>query len=148
MKYDIGPVNERTLNNLSSVVHQANAERGWWKDLHEVVDALDDIEGGDPEWIRAAQQKVKMWFVLSKVALIHTEVSELVEGIRKRTKDDHLPHRDADEVEAADTLIRLLDLCGFLGLDLGGATAEKFLYNQNRSDHKPENRSKVGGKLV
>ena len=35
---------------------------------------------------------------------------------------------------------------GALGLDLGGAIAEKMEYNRNRPDHKPENRKADGGK--
>jgi NTP pyrophosphatase (non-canonical NTP hydrolase) len=50
------------------------------------------------------------------------------------------------EVELADLMIRALDLAGAMDLDLGGAVAEKLLYNQSRADHKPENRALEGGK--
>jgi hypothetical protein len=50
------------------------------------------------------------------------------------------------EVELADALIRICDLAGAMDLDLGGAVAEKLLYNQSRADHKPENRALEGGK--
>ena len=36
------------------------------------------------------------------------------------------------EVELADAVIRIADLAGALGLDLGGAIAEKLEYNRNR----------------
>ena len=82
----------------------------------------------------------------TKIALIHSEASEMLEGARKGIKDDHLPERDMDEVEAADILIRLFDYAGRQGWDLGGALMEKFNYNQDREDHKPENRAKEHGK--
>lgn len=78
--------------------------------------------------------------------LIVTEVAEAKEGHRKSKMDDHLPHRQSVEVELADALIRIADLAGALGLDLGGATVEKLAYNANRPDHKIENRKAENGK--
>lgn len=60
--------------------------------------------------------------------------------------DDHLPDRPMIEVELADAVIRIADLAGYLGLDLGGAIMAKLEYNRRRADHKLENRAKQGGK--
>jgi hypothetical protein len=60
--------------------------------------------------------------------------------------DDHLPHRPMVEVELADALIRIFDLAGGYGYDLGGAVAEKLTYNAQRADHKMSNRQATGGK--
>jgi NTP pyrophosphatase (non-canonical NTP hydrolase) len=81
-----------------------------------------------------------------KLALIHSEISEALEGFRKGLHDDKLPHRPMIEVELADAIIRIFDLAGYLGLDLGGAYAEKLLYNETREDHKLEIRALEGGK--
>lgn len=78
--------------------------------------------------------------------LIVSEIAEAMEGHRKGLNDDHLPHRKMIEVELADAMIRICDLAGREGLDLGGALVEKLKYNQQRADHKPENRNKDGGK--
>lgn len=80
------------------------------------------------------------------IALIHSEVSEALEGARKNKQDDHLPNRKAVEVEFADAIIRICDTAGYLGLDLGGAYVEKLAYNAQRADHKLENRRADGGK--
>jgi hypothetical protein len=54
------------------------------------------------------------------LALVMSELSEGLEGIRKNLKDDHLPHYSMLHVELADTVIRLLDLAGSMSLDLVG----------------------------
>jgi len=78
--------------------------------------------------------------------LIVSEISEAMEGYRKGLMDDHLPERPMIEAELADAVIRIGDLAGKLGLDLGGAIVDKLEYNRTRADHKRENRAKEGGK--
>jgi hypothetical protein len=80
------------------------------------------------------------------LCLIHSEISECMEGERKDAMDDHLPHRKMAEVELADAMIRIMDYAAAFGYDLDGAIVEKLQYNQDRADHKPENRAKIGGK--
>lgn len=82
----------------------------------------------------------------TRIALCHSELSEALEGHRKGLQDDKLPHRSMAEVELADTVIRVFDLAGAMGYDLGGAIAEKLAFNASRADHKIENRKAVGGK--
>lgn len=80
------------------------------------------------------------------ICLMHSELSEAMEGERKDLMDEHLPHRPMAEVEMADTIIRIMDYCGRWNYDIGGAIIEKMEYNRNRADHKIKNRSKEGGK--
>ena len=80
------------------------------------------------------------------IALIHSEVSEAMEGLRKNLQDDHLPHRKMAEVELADALIRICDFAGLKGYDLGGAVVEKLEYNKSRKDGTKEARGSKHGK--
>lgn len=118
------------IRNLQSDVYRGNVAAGWWEDLST----------GE------MYPKGNVMLILSKLALIHSEVSEALEGVRKNLMDDKLPHRKMIEVELADAVIRILDLCGHEGLDLAGAIHEKIEYNSSREDHKRENRLAEGGK--
>lgn len=80
------------------------------------------------------------------IALMHSELSEMLEGERKNLMDSHLPHRKSAEVELADLLIRAFDYAGKFDFDLDGAVAEKMAYNAQRADHKPAARLAEGGK--
>lgn len=114
------------LNDLRDVIHQSNVLAGWWHDI-ESGQLLDRNVG-------------------ELICLMHSELSEAMEAHRKGLMDEKLPHRNGIEVEFADVIIRILDACGGLDLDIGGALIEKLNYNRNRADHKIENRIKDGGK--
>ncbi len=123
------------LNALSAIIHDRNVEAGWWTD-HKTG---KDLRGKD-EFGRDNRNVPEM------LCLIHSEVSEAMEGYRKNLMDDKLPHRSMLEVELADVFIRIFDLAGAHKLDLSGAVLEKLNFNKTRPDHKLENRLKDGGK--
>lgn len=112
------------LDCMCRTVHKANKK--WWTDLHT----------GEPIERNVGEM----------LCLVHSEISEALEGHRKNLMDDKLPHRKMIEVELADAVIRIFDIAAGLGLDLGGAFVEKMQYNANREDHKRENRLKENGK--
>ena len=111
------------LNELSIIVHTANIK--WWQD-----------SSGQP----IKRNKGEL------LALIHSEISEALEGERKDLMDDKLPHRKMAEVELADAIIRILDYAAGFGYDLQGAFDEKMIFNAQREDHKHEARQIAGGK--
>lgn len=117
---------EKDMNDLSKICFEASKKAGWHT----------NIETGE----LIARNKGEM------LCLIHSEISEAMEGERKNLMDDHLPHRPMAEVELADAIIRICDYAGRWGYDIGGAIAEKLEYNANRADHKIENRKKDSGK--
>lgn len=119
-----------SISHLQSIVYQGNVAAGWW----------ENIRTGE------RHPKGDVTLILSKLALVHSEVSEAVEGVRKGLNDDHLKERPMAEVELADAIIRALDLAGHEGWDLSGAIIEKLYYNATRKDHTIEARLADGGK--
>ena len=115
---------EKEINELAIIVHEAN--KLWWTDL----ETGKPLERNVPEMLM----------------LMVSELAEAMEGHRKNLMDDKLPHRKMLEGEIADCLIRMLDFCGVLGLDLGGAFVEKMDYNSKRIDHKKKARLAENGK--
>lgn len=112
------------LNDYAKECHAANAK--WWHDI-ETGERLDRNKG-------------------EMIALMHSELSECLEGVRKGLMDDKLPNRKMEEVELVDTMIRIFDYAAAHGLDLEGAYRDKMAYNANRIDHTPEARKLAGGK--
>lgn len=136
------------LNSIATIIHDLN--RRWWADIAKPLTEIEADEftsHGEPiiDWENKFYVKLDR-NIPEMLCLIHSEISEALEGHRKNLMDDKLPHRKMLEVELADAMIRIFDLCEGLGLDIGGALVEKCKYNVSREDHKIENRLKEGGK--
>ena len=125
------------IEELQFSIHQANCDAGWWTDLSTNMDLSEEARQGT---------RLGKALVAEKLCLIHSEISEAMEGHRKNLPDDKLPHRLMLEVEMADAVIRIMDLAGAMKLDIGGAIQEKLSYNATREDHQIKNRKEVNGK--
>lgn len=123
--YDLVRIAE-TLNTAAALIHKFNEK--WWRDL----------ETNEP--IKRNVGEMLM--------LVVTEIAEGMEGHRKNRMDDHLPQHPMLTVEIADAVIRELDICGGLHLNLGQAFFDKTIYNLTRKDHTREARRAEGGKKV
>lgn len=126
------------LNKLRDEIHSLAKEKGWY----------DGEERKLPELI----------------ALIHSELSEALEEYRNGFKPDEVycncncdrsegngmplnPCRNCGEkpegipIELADCIIRILDTCGYYGIDIEEAVRIKHEYNKTRA-------RRHGGKVV
>jgi len=103
-----------TLNELAAEINVINRANGWnvltptaWNEEHRIPTSL---------------------------ALIHSEVSEALEGFRKGDQANVAE-------ELADVLIRVLDVAGGLGFDMDAEVAAKLVKNRTRG-------YKHGGKKI
>lgn len=120
----VGSEYSKALNSLSRLIHDDN--RKWWTDIHTGAPLTRNVG--------------------EMLCLVHSEISEAMEGHRKSLMDDKLTNRPMIEVELADAVIRILDIAAGLNLDLGGAVVEKMDFNRTRKDHSLEERLKENGK--
>lgn len=104
---------EYVLNDWRDEVHDWAQSKGWWE--------------------RPEDQNIP-----SKLALVHSEVSEALEDYREgnmeTTRAAPLPSSKpvGFPSEIADVFIRLFDLCGYLGIDIDGEVRAKMDYNRTR----------------
>lgn len=74
------------------------------------------------------------------IALMHSELSEALEALRKNKPSDKIPMFTGEEEELADTIIRIMDYAHHKQLNLAAAIIAKAEFNETRP-------YKHGGKL-
>lgn len=106
-------------------------------------EALDENDDAFVDAIEAATLTIhsiaqdKGWWTSpnkgEKLALIHSEVSEALEGARAgNPPSEKIPPFTAEEEELADVVIRILDYAGHYGLLIGPAIVAKVAFNRRR----------------
>lgn len=98
-------------------------EKGWYdKDRRlNAVEMADDLR----EYIQHLKNG-------TRVALMHSELSEGLEGERKTLMDDKIPEFKMIEAELADTIIRAMDFAEENNLRLAEAIIAKANFNKTR----------------
>ena len=117
--YALEEAEQGDFRAIQRAVHKTAVEHGWWEGLEETQHLSD-------------RQIAEIGTV--KVALMHSELSEALEELRcgryALWTDEGKP--EGMSVELADAVIRIMDLCEFLGIDLLAALRVKAAYNETR----------------
>lgn len=111
------------LDLLAKGCYSMAASKGFW-DIPEELNAIV-LSTKTRLWIEQAVKAQKM-------ALITTETSEQVEAIRKPDVPSALEGFTAEEEEAADQIIRIMDYCGRYQMRIGEAVVAKMAKNALR----------------
>lgn len=102
-------IRANVINDLAEECHKISKEHGFWP------------EGKERNFGES-------------LCLVHSEISECLEGMRKgNIADEHCPKFSSCEIEISDAIIRLMDLCHGMGYDLGGALIAKMEFNRGRA---------------
>jgi NTP pyrophosphatase (non-canonical NTP hydrolase) len=124
------------MEKVRDLCHENSKRHGFWDDGQRRI--IQDGCMGEQEVIIST----KPWNFGEKIALIHSELSEMFEAYRKNLgateKDITIlssgkeRKMGAVEEEVADVFIRLMDLCGKLDIDVGRVVLAKMEYNKGR----------------
>lgn len=117
-------------NSLNEFCKQNNINvraKGFWDDMHKSLKHLKET-GADEKLIDATKNA----FISQKLDLIHSELGEATEAMRKQNYG--LEQKDTFEDEIADVMIRLCDLCGELEIDIEKQISWKFNHNKTREN--------------
>lgn len=120
------------LGVYASMANGNSREHGFWDDYDATYKAVA-LGAGSPDHEDELRAKYQLDIKLSKIALMHSELGEMTEGVRKPHEDEHCSVFTSEEVEAADVFIRLMDYVGEFGLRFADAVMAKMEYNAGRT---------------
>ena len=111
------------LNELAKEINQNARDKGFWDSMDEAIECLD-------EYPDSAIKATKDAFISQKLALVMSECGEALEAMRKNKYG--IEQKDTFEDEIADSIIRLLDLCAELNIDIEKQIKWKMSFNKTR----------------
>lgn len=125
----------RGINALEDTIHGIAVDHGWWEKDPILEKAIQHLRA-DPETTATAdalEEKYGKRNTAEAIALIHSELSEALEGDRHgNPPSEHIPEFSALEEELADVVIRALDFGKGTNLRVAEAIVAKVAFNESR----------------
>jgi hypothetical protein len=116
-----------SLRSLQEAAHRTALDKGWWVPM---ADESINYDGVKDEGSRERS-------LPEQIALMHSELSEALEEVRKPNARPFYLDMEKDKpegwaVELADCVIRIMDTCAYYNQDLQGLIEMKMKYNETR----------------
>ena len=98
------------LNELRDIIYKNNIAKGWYNQPKHITEAIEKLEVAksgyltNPDVRNALDSALSILYNTEPkefgtcIALMHSELSEALEGHRKGLMDSHLPNRSSPEV--------------------------------------------------
>lgn len=128
----------RVLDAVADMIYDWSIRKGFWQhedDLNELLHDAEDCRLITQEISEKLKARLQILCTMEKLALAMSETGEQVEAARKPGKPCDkagLEHFSNEEEEAADCIIRLLDLSARRKYRIGQCIMQKMLYNEGR----------------
>lgn len=117
------------LNKMAREINVNSHMKGFWDDMNISIEKLQshNIEYGCPN---NDEKATKDAYISQKLLLVISEISEATEAMRSNKYG--LEEKNTFEDELADSIIRILDLCAELNIDIEKQIDWKMKINKQR----------------
>lgn len=140
------------ISVLQEMAHKNSSKKGFWDNEFTILNKMLDSENFNPEEISFFENLI----ITQKLMLMVSELSEAMEACRTNGRQksllklqDYIVNtrknnkafdeetfkelvKDSFADELADTIIRIADFAGYMGIDLQWHVEQKMMYNANR----------------
>ena len=118
------------LTKLSKEINKNVRNKGFWNNMDFAIQMTQNQVR-----VIGLDKHVKDAFISQKLALVHTEISEAMEATRIDGYENNgygINIKDSFADELADSIIRILDICGELNIDIQEQIDWKLDKNKSR----------------
>ncbi len=134
------PVKEKVMRVAATLIHLQGLICGETEEAefaHNKIVELIWIDEWNKRSARAREHAEKHWpegaSTLERIAMMHSELSEALEGVRHgNPASEHIPEFNALEEEFADVVIRMMHMGDDCKLRLAEAIDAKLAFNETR----------------